>query len=120
MTILLLESLHADAEALLAAAGTVVRAADPNAPDTDFALLREEQSGKRSGALARKVFRRGEQTLQAEKAEQAVTCFERLTVFRSTNAFRWVWVPGTDLCWPRRSIRPELQASASASPTRTG
>jgi phosphoglycerate dehydrogenase-like enzyme len=40
MTILLLESLHPEAEALLAAAGTLVRAKDPNAPDCDFASVR--------------------------------------------------------------------------------
>ncbi len=40
MTILLLESLHPDAEALLAEAGTLVRAKDPNAPDCDFAAVR--------------------------------------------------------------------------------
>lgn len=38
--ILLLESLHADAEALLAAEGTLVRAADPNAPPKDLAAVR--------------------------------------------------------------------------------
>jgi hypothetical protein len=42
------------------------------APHTDFTLLREAQSGKQSGTVARKAFRRGEQMLQAEKA---VTCF---------------------------------------------
>lgn len=36
MTILLLESLHPEAEALLGAAGTLVRAQDPNAPQCDF------------------------------------------------------------------------------------
>lgn len=36
MTILLLESLHPEAEALLGAAGTLVRAEDPNAPLCDF------------------------------------------------------------------------------------
>lgn len=36
MTILLLESLHPEAEAMLAAAGTLVRAAEPNAPQCDF------------------------------------------------------------------------------------
>lgn len=36
MTILLLESLHPEAEALLAATGTVVRAEDPNAPRCEF------------------------------------------------------------------------------------
>lgn len=40
MSILLLESLHADAEALLANVDTIVRAADPNAPDCDFAAVR--------------------------------------------------------------------------------
>lgn len=40
MTILLLESLHPEAEALLAAAGTLVHAKDPNAPDCDFASVR--------------------------------------------------------------------------------
>jgi D-3-phosphoglycerate dehydrogenase / 2-oxoglutarate reductase len=40
MTILLLESLHAEAEALLAGVGDVVRAPDPNAPDCDFAVVR--------------------------------------------------------------------------------
>jgi phosphoglycerate dehydrogenase-like enzyme len=39
MTVLLLESLHPDAEALLAAAGPIVRATDPNAPATDFAAV---------------------------------------------------------------------------------
>jgi D-3-phosphoglycerate dehydrogenase len=38
--ILLLESLHAEAEALLAAEGTLVRAADPNAPPEDLSLVR--------------------------------------------------------------------------------
>ena len=36
MSVLLLESLHPDAEALLAAGHEVVRAADPNAPACDF------------------------------------------------------------------------------------
>ncbi|MBL8724445.1 MAG: phosphoglycerate dehydrogenase [Planctomycetes bacterium] len=40
MTILLLESLHAEAEALLADAGPLVRAQDPNHPDCDFARVR--------------------------------------------------------------------------------
>jgi D-3-phosphoglycerate dehydrogenase len=40
MTILLLESLHPEAEALLAGVDDVVRAADPNAPDCDFAAVR--------------------------------------------------------------------------------
>lgn len=40
MTILLLESLHADAEALLADVDAVVRAKDPNAPDCDFTAVR--------------------------------------------------------------------------------
>jgi D-3-phosphoglycerate dehydrogenase len=40
MTILLLESLHADAEALLAAEHALVHAADPNAPAGDFAAVR--------------------------------------------------------------------------------
>ena len=40
MTVLLLESLHPDAEALLAAEHEVVRAADPNAPDCDFTAVR--------------------------------------------------------------------------------
>ncbi len=40
MTILLLESLHPEAEALLAAAGTLVHAKDPNAPDCDVAGVR--------------------------------------------------------------------------------
>jgi D-3-phosphoglycerate dehydrogenase len=38
--ILLLESLHADAEAALAAEGTLVRAADPNAPPEDLGGVR--------------------------------------------------------------------------------
>lgn len=38
--ILLLESLHAEAEALLATAGTVLRAADPNEPPADLAGVR--------------------------------------------------------------------------------
>lgn len=40
MTILLLESLHPEAEALLAGAGELVRAKDPNAPDCDFGAVR--------------------------------------------------------------------------------
>ncbi len=40
MTILLLESLHPEAEALLAGAGEIVRAKDPNAPDCDFGAVR--------------------------------------------------------------------------------
>ncbi len=40
MSILLLESLHPDAEALLADVDEVVRAADPNAPQCDFAAVR--------------------------------------------------------------------------------
>jgi phosphoglycerate dehydrogenase-like enzyme len=40
MTVLLLESLHADAEALLAQEHELVRAADPNAPQCDFAAVR--------------------------------------------------------------------------------
>lgn len=39
MTILLLESLHPDAEALLEAAGTVVRAKEPNAPPSDLSAV---------------------------------------------------------------------------------
>jgi phosphoglycerate dehydrogenase-like enzyme len=39
MTILLLESLHPDAEALLEANGPVVRAEDPNAPRCDFSAV---------------------------------------------------------------------------------
>ena len=40
MSILLLESLHPDAEALLGHVGELVRAADPNAPACDFAAVR--------------------------------------------------------------------------------
>ncbi|MCA9612795.1 MAG: hydroxyacid dehydrogenase [Planctomycetes bacterium] len=40
MSILLLESLHPDAEALLADVDELVRAADPNAPSCDFAAVR--------------------------------------------------------------------------------
>jgi len=40
VTILLLESLHAEAEALLAGVDELVRAKDPNAPDCDFAAVR--------------------------------------------------------------------------------
>ncbi len=40
MTILLLESLHPDAEALLADVDELVRAGDPNAPDCDFRAVR--------------------------------------------------------------------------------
>lgn len=40
MTILLLESLHQDAEALLAAQDELVRAVDPNAPQCDFAAVK--------------------------------------------------------------------------------
>jgi phosphoglycerate dehydrogenase-like enzyme len=40
VSILLLESLHPEAEALLAEVDTLVRAADPNAPDCDFAAVR--------------------------------------------------------------------------------
>lgn len=40
MTILLLESLHPDAEALLAARGPVLRARDPLAPDGDLSSVR--------------------------------------------------------------------------------
>jgi D-3-phosphoglycerate dehydrogenase / 2-oxoglutarate reductase len=40
MSILLLESLHPEAEALLATVDTIVRAADPNAPDCDFAAVK--------------------------------------------------------------------------------
>lgn len=39
MTILLLESLHPEAEAMLEAAGAVVRAEDPNAPRCDFGAV---------------------------------------------------------------------------------
>ncbi|MCA8949257.1 MAG: hydroxyacid dehydrogenase [Planctomycetes bacterium] len=39
MTVLLLESLHPDAEALLAEVDELVRAEDPNAPDCDFAAV---------------------------------------------------------------------------------
>ena len=38
--ILLLESLHAEAEALLAQAGDLVRAKDPNQPPADLARVR--------------------------------------------------------------------------------
>ncbi len=40
MSVLLLESLHPEAEALLAAEHEVVRAAEPNAPDCEFAAVR--------------------------------------------------------------------------------
>jgi phosphoglycerate dehydrogenase-like enzyme len=40
MSILLLESLHADAEAMLAREHELVRAADPNAPTCDFTAVR--------------------------------------------------------------------------------
>ena len=39
MTILLLESLHADAEQLLAAHASIVRASEPNAPPADLAAV---------------------------------------------------------------------------------
>lgn len=40
MSILLLESLHPDAEALLSSVDVLVRAADPNRPEVDFAKVR--------------------------------------------------------------------------------
>lgn len=57
MTILLLESLHPDAEALLAEVDELVRAADPNAPECDFGRVRAILTRGR-GRIAEALLRR--------------------------------------------------------------
>lgn len=57
MSILLLESLHPEAEALLAPADVLVRAADPNAPQCDFASVRAILTRGR-GRITRELLQR--------------------------------------------------------------